>query len=53
MKSKISRADIMINGYQKGGLTTFQAVGSKVSAADDAADAHIEQHNDHRLVFAD
>jgi hypothetical protein len=53
----ITRADITIHGHQRGGLmlictqcaTTFQAKGSKVSAADDAADAHIEAHEDSRL----
>jgi len=55
----LTRADITIHGHQKGGLmlictqcaSTFQAKGSKVSAADDAADAHIESHSDTRLVM--
>lgn len=55
----ITRADITIHGYRDGGLllictqcaTTFQAKGSKVSAADDAADAHIEAHEDPRFSY--
>jgi hypothetical protein len=53
----ITRADITIHGSKPGGLmlicmqcaTTFQSKGYKVSAADDAADAHIEAHSDPRL----
>jgi hypothetical protein len=56
----ITRADIVIHGAQKGGLmlicmkcaSTFQARGYKVSAADTAADAHIEAHSDPRLMLA-
>jgi hypothetical protein len=52
----ITRADIVIHGAQKGGLmlicmkcaTTFRSNGYKVSAADDASDAHIEAHADPR-----
>jgi len=57
----VTRADITIHGWKPGGLmlicmkcaATFQSKGYKVSAADDAADAHIETHDDPRLVFAD
>lgn len=57
---QITRADIVIHGYRDGGLmmictqcaSTFQARGSRVSAADEAADAHIEQHSDPRLNLA-
>jgi hypothetical protein len=53
----LTRADIVIHGYQQGGLMlicmqcagTFQARGYKVSGADAAADAHIEAHSDPRL----
>jgi hypothetical protein len=55
----ITRADITIHGWQPGGLmlictqcaTTFQTKGYKVSAADDASDAHIEAHSDPRLTL--
>jgi hypothetical protein len=55
----ITRADIVVHGWRHGGLmlicmvcaTTFQSAGYKVSAADAAADAHIEAHSDPRLVL--
>jgi hypothetical protein len=57
----ITRADITIHGWKPGGLmlicmkcaSTFQSNGYKVSAADDAADAHIEAHGDSRLVLGE
>jgi len=57
----ITRADITIHGWKHGGLMLictkcampFQANGSKVSAADDAADAHIEAHSDPRFILGE
>lgn len=61
MDNTVTRADIIIHGWQPGGLMlicqrcadTFQARGYKVTAADDAADAHIEAHADPRLNHGD
>jgi hypothetical protein len=55
----VTRNEIVINGGGKGGLmmicmrcaSPFRSKGYKVSAADAAADAHIETHSDPRIVL--